>query len=110
MIRRDVPHIEDDTSTSEEHTPNEKHLEDTHQQSEVQSHGHVGEDHSNEKEGGQKKGQNHGRGKGCARPQYNNHNNHHNNHYNNHYNHNNRGAHMVTPPSSNSRASHARWH
>ncbi|GKC11511.1 hypothetical protein Tco_1008293, partial [Tanacetum coccineum] len=46
-------HIEDDTSTSEQHTPNEKHLEDTHQQSEVQSHEHVGEDHSNEKEGGQ---------------------------------------------------------
>ncbi|GJZ76688.1 la-related protein 6B [Tanacetum coccineum] len=95
-------HKEDDTSTSEQHSPNEKHLDDTHQQSEVQSHEHVGEDHSNEKEGGQKKGRNRGRGKGRGRPQYNNHNNHHNNHYNNHNNHNNRGAHMVTPPSSNS--------
>ncbi|PWA58776.1 lupus La protein [Artemisia annua] len=91
-------HKEDDTSTSEQHTPNEKHLDDTHQQSEVHSHEHVGEDHSNEKEGGQKKGRNRGRGKGRGRPQYN----HHNNHYNNHNNHNNRGAHVVTPPSSNS--------
>ncbi|PWA88844.1 Lupus La protein [Artemisia annua] len=109
-------HKEDDTSTSEQHSPNEKHLDDTHQQSEIQSHEHVmlqvgwhhatffqnafvvkslGEDHSNEKEGGQKKGRNRGRGKGRGRPQYNHHNNHHNNH-------NNRGAHVVTPPSSNS--------
>lgn len=84
----EVVHKEDDTSTSEQHQLNEKHLDDTYQQSEVQSNENVGEDHSNEKEGGQKKGRNRGRGKGRGRPQYNHHNN-------------NRGTHVVTPPSTN---------
>ncbi|XP_021982428.1 la-related protein 6B isoform X1 [Helianthus annuus] len=79
---------EDDTSTSEQHSVNEKHVDDTCQQSDVQSHEHVQvEDHPNDKEGGHKKGRNRGRGKGRGRPQYNH--------------HNNRGTHMVTPPSAN---------
>ncbi|XP_024982633.1 la-related protein 6B isoform X1 [Cynara cardunculus var. scolymus] len=84
----EVVNKEDDTSTSEQHQLNEKHLDDTYQQSEVQSNENVqGEDHSNEKEGGHKKLRNRGRGKGRGRPQYNH--------------HNNRGTHMVTPPSTN---------
>ncbi|KAI3697166.1 hypothetical protein L6452_29974 [Arctium lappa] len=84
----EVVHKEDDTSTSEQQPLNEKHLDDTYQQSEVQSNENVqGEDHSNEKEGGHKKGRNRGRGKGRGRPQYNH--------------HNNRGTHVVTPPSTN---------
>ncbi|KHG02211.1 La-related 7 [Gossypium arboreum] len=51
---------------------------------------HVGEEHSNEKEGGQKKGRNRGRGKGRGRTQY--HNNHHSSH----------GNHVGTPPSASS--------
>jgi len=79
---------EDDTSTSEQHSLNEKHLDDTCQQSDVQSHELVQvEDLPNDKDGGHKKGRNRGRGKGRGRPQYNH--------------HNNRGAHMVTPPSTN---------
>lgn len=49
-----------------------------------------GEEHSNEKEGGQKKGRNRGRGKGRGRAQY------HNNQ------HNSRGNHVGTPPSATS--------
>lgn len=45
-----------------------------------------GEEHSNDKECGQKKGRNRGRGKGRGRAQY------HNNH------HNSRGSHVGTPP------------
>lgn len=79
---------EDDTSTSEQH------LEDTNQQPDVQSHENIGEDQSNEKEGGQhKKGRNRGRGKGQGqgrgRGQYNNH-------------HNNRGTHVVAQSLGNS--------
>ncbi|KAJ9558749.1 hypothetical protein OSB04_013363 [Centaurea solstitialis] len=84
----EVVQKEDDTSTSEQPQLNEKHLDDTYQQSEVQPNENVQvEDHSNEKEGGQKKGRNRGRGKGRGRPQYNH--------------HNNRGTHVVTPPSTN---------
>ncbi|XP_076895585.1 la-related protein 6B-like isoform X1 [Bidens hawaiensis] len=79
---------EDDTSTSEQHSQNEKQLDDTCQQSDGPSHEHVQEDHSNDKEGGHKKGRNRGRGKGRGRPQYNNH-------------HNNRGTHMAAPTSTN---------
>ncbi|XP_071689541.1 la-related protein 6B-like [Rutidosis leptorrhynchoides] len=81
---------EDDTSTSDQHQLNEKQLDDTPQQPDVQSHEHVVEDHSNEKEAGHKKGRNRGRGKGHGRPQYNHH----------HNNHNNRGVHGGTPPST----------
>ncbi|KAI3683302.1 hypothetical protein L1987_83805 [Smallanthus sonchifolius] len=81
-------HKEDDTSTSEQQSLNEKHLDDTCQQSDGQSHEHVqGEDHPNDKEGAHKKGRNRGRVKGRGRPQYNH--------------HNHRGTHMVTPPSTN---------
>ncbi|KAL8262774.1 hypothetical protein R6Q59_024123 [Mikania micrantha] len=77
-------HKEDDTSTSEQHSLNEKHLDDTCQQFNDQSQEHVQvEDHPNDKESGQKKGRSRGRGKGRGRPQYNH--------------HNNRGAHVVTP-------------
>ncbi|KAK1413596.1 hypothetical protein QVD17_35372 [Tagetes erecta] len=80
-------HKEDDTSTSEQHSLNEKHVDDTCQQPHGQSHEHVqGEDHPNDREGGHKKARNRGRGKGRGRPQYNH--------------HNNRGNHMGTPPSS----------
>ncbi|KAF5942238.1 hypothetical protein HYC85_019880 [Camellia sinensis] len=79
---------EDDTSTSDQPQPNEKHLEDPAQQFDNQSHEcAVGEEHQNDKEGGQKKGRSRGRGKGRGRAQY-----HH---------HNNRGSHVGTPPSSN---------
>nr|XP_043609843.1 la-related protein 6B [Erigeron canadensis] len=81
-------HKEDDTSTSEQHPLNDKHLDDTIPQSDVQSHEHVVEDHSNEKEAGHKKGRNRSRGKGRGRPQYNH--------------HNNRGNHVVAPLSTNS--------
>ncbi|XP_076900810.1 la-related protein 6B-like isoform X2 [Bidens hawaiensis] len=81
-------HKEDDTSTSDQHSQNEKQLDDTCQQSDGPSHEHQGEDHPNDKEGGHKKGRNRGRGKGRGRLQYNNH-------------HNNRGNHMATPPSTN---------
>ena len=47
-----------------------------------------GEEHSNDKEGGQKKGRNKGRAKGRGQAQY------HNNH------HNSRGNHVGTPPSA----------
>ncbi|CAH1441250.1 unnamed protein product [Lactuca virosa] len=83
---------EDDTSTSDQH------VEDTNQQSDVQSNEQIiVEDQVNEKEGGHKKGRNRGRGKGQGqgqgqgrgRSQYNNH-------------HNNRMAHVVAPVLGNS--------
>ncbi|CAI9268912.1 unnamed protein product [Lactuca saligna] len=83
---------EDDTSTSDQQ------VEDTNQQSDVQSHEQIiVEDQANEKEGGHKKGRNRGRGKGQGqgqgqgrgRSQYNNH-------------HNNRMAHVVAPVLGNS--------
>ncbi|XP_058184237.1 la-related protein 6B [Rhododendron vialii] len=78
---------EDDTSTSEQLQPNDKHLEDPAEQLDSQSHEHAGDENLHEKEGGQKKGRSRGRGKGRGRAQY-----HH---------HNNRGSHIGTPPSSN---------
>ncbi|KAF8388580.1 hypothetical protein HHK36_027257 [Tetracentron sinense] len=76
---------EDDTSTSEQ--PNEKQSEDPSQQSDTLSHEHAGEEHVNDKEGGQRKGRGRGRGKGRGRSQYH---------------HNNRGSHVGTPPLNNS--------
>ncbi|KAK3035399.1 hypothetical protein RJ639_032927 [Escallonia herrerae] len=81
---------EDDASTSEQQHPNEKHIEDPSYQPDAQlhqSHEHAEEEHSNGKDGGQKKGRNRGRGKGRGRPQY----------QNNHQ----RGGHGGTPPSNN---------
>ncbi|KAG5530364.1 hypothetical protein RHGRI_025339 [Rhododendron griersonianum] len=83
---------EDDTSTSEQPQPNDKHLEDPAEQLDSQSHEHAGDENLHEKEGGQKKGRSRGRGKGRGRAQY-----HH---------HNNRGSHIGTPPSSNSVNNH----
>lgn len=83
---------EDDTSTSEQPQPNDKHLEDPAEQLDSQSHEHAGDENLHEKEGGQKKGRSRGRGKGRGRAQY-----HH---------HNNRGSHIGTPLSSNSVNNH----
>ncbi|EOY06990.1 RNA-binding protein, putative isoform 2 [Theobroma cacao] len=80
---------EDDASTSEQQS-NDKQQEDPSQLSDIHSHEYPGEEHSNEKEGGQKKGRNRGRGKGRGRAQY------HNNQ------HNSRGNHVGTPPSATS--------
>lgn len=65
-----------------------------------------GEEHNNEKEGGQRKGRNKGRGKGRGRNdrgQYHNNSHHNNSHHNSNHNnhHNNRGHHVGTPPSNN---------
>ncbi|KAL6957888.1 hypothetical protein U1Q18_045415, partial [Sarracenia purpurea var. burkii] len=78
---------EDDTSISGQLQANEKHSENPSQQFDVQSHEYAGEEHGNDKEGGQKKGCTRGRGKGRGRSQYP---------------HNNRGSgsHIGTPPSS----------
>lgn len=88
---------EDDVCISELPS-NEKQQEDPSQLSDIHSHGNpassnpilIGEEHSNEKECGQKKGRNRGRGKGRGRTQY--HNNHHSSH----------GNHVGTPPSASS--------
>ncbi|XVF54990.1 hypothetical protein PTKIN_Ptkin06aG0000600 [Pterospermum kingtungense] len=76
---------EDDASTSEQQS-NEKQQEDPSQLVDIHSYEYPGEEHSNDKEGGQKKGRNRGRGKGRGRAQY------HNNH------HNSRGNHVGAPP------------
>lgn len=96
---------EEDASTSEQHL-NEKQPDDSSQQIDAQSHDHTGEEHNNEKEGGQRKGRNKGRGKGRGRNdrgQYHNNSHHNNSHHNSHHNnhHNNRGHHVGTPPSNN---------
>ncbi|GLT73687.1 hypothetical protein SLA2020_455260 [Shorea laevis] len=80
---------EDDTSTSEQQ-PSEKQPEDPSQLSDVNTHEHSGEEHANDKEGGQRKGRNRVRGKGRGRAQY---------HQNNH--HNGRGNNLGAPPSNN---------
>ncbi|XVE97184.1 hypothetical protein REPUB_Repub02eG0289500 [Reevesia pubescens] len=80
---------EDDACTPEQHS-NEKQQEDPSQLTDIRSHEYPREEHSNDKEGGQKKGRNRGRGKGRGRAQ------HHNNH------HNSRGNHVGTPPSASS--------
>ncbi|XWS60030.1 hypothetical protein CRYUN_Cryun08bG0173200 [Craigia yunnanensis] len=80
---------EDDASTSEQQS-NEKQQEDPSQLFDIHSHEYPGEEHSNNKEGGQKKGRNKGRCKGRGRAQY--HNNHHNSH----------GNHVGTPSSASS--------
>ncbi|KAK8480766.1 hypothetical protein V6N13_024674 [Hibiscus sabdariffa] len=80
---------EEEVSVSEMHS-NEKQQEDPSQLSDIHSHGNPGEEHPNDKEGGQKKGRNRGRGKGRGRTQY--HNNHHNSQEN----------HGGTPPSASS--------
>ncbi|XP_012468574.1 la-related protein 6B isoform X1 [Gossypium raimondii] len=88
---------EDDVCISELPS-NGKQQEDPSQLSDIHSHGNpassnpilIGEEHSNEKECGQKKGRNRGRGKGRGRTQY--HNNHHSSH----------GNHVGTPPSASS--------
>ncbi|XP_059448792.1 la-related protein 6B [Corylus avellana] len=76
---------DDDTSTSDQQQ-NEKQLEYPHQQSDAHPYEYTGEEHVNEKDGGQRRGRSRGRGKGRGRGQ------HH---------HNNRGNHVGTPPSSN---------
>ncbi|OMO97717.1 Lupus La protein [Corchorus olitorius] len=80
-------HEEDDASTSEQQS-NEKQQEDPSQLSDIHSHEYQGEEHSIEKEGGQKKGRNRGRGKGRGRGQYPNNN------------HNSRGNHVGFTPST----------
>ncbi|KAH7572711.1 hypothetical protein JRO89_XS03G0001500 [Xanthoceras sorbifolium] len=80
---------EEDTSTSEQHL-NEKQWEDPSQQPDAPAHEHMGEEHINEKEGGQRKGRNRGRGKGRGRG------GDRGQHYHNH-----RGNHVGTPPSNN---------
>ncbi|XP_022744507.1 la-related protein 6B-like isoform X2 [Durio zibethinus] len=80
---------EDDASTSEQQS-NEKQQEDPSRLSDIHSHEYPGDEHSNDKECGQKKGRNRGRCKGRGRVQY------HNNH------HNSRGNHVSTPPLASS--------
>lgn len=85
----DMQGEEDDAGPAEPTTNGGKQLEDASQQSEVASHEHPGEEHVNDKEGGQKKGRSRGRGKGRGRGHYHHHNN-------------NRGNNVIgTPPSSN---------
>ncbi|GMI64591.1 La related protein 6b [Hibiscus trionum] len=72
---------EDEVSITEMHS-NEKQQEDP-----SLSHGNRGEEHPNDKEGGQKKGRNRGRYKGRGRTQYHN---------------NSLGNHVGTPPSASS--------
>lgn len=80
---------EEDTSTPEQHL-NEKQWEDPSQQPDAPAHEHMGEEHINEKEGGQRKGRNRGRGKGRGRG------GDRGQHYHNH-----RGNHVGTAPSNN---------
>ncbi|KAH7547643.1 hypothetical protein FEM48_Zijuj01G0331500 [Ziziphus jujuba var. spinosa] len=80
---------EDDNYTSE-HLAFEKQSEDSSQHSDANSHEHLGEEHCNDKEGGQRKGRNRGRNKGRGRGQYN---------------HNNRANHVGTPPQNNNSGS-----
>ncbi|XP_015879499.3 la-related protein 6B isoform X2 [Ziziphus jujuba] len=85
----DVQCEEDDNYTSE-HLAFEKQSEDSSQHSDANSHEHLGEEHCNDKEGGQRKGRNRGRNKGRGRGQYN---------------HNNRANHVGTPPQNNNSGS-----
>ncbi|KAL6976084.1 hypothetical protein U1Q18_024878 [Sarracenia purpurea var. burkii] len=78
---------EETSSTSEQPQLNDKQLEDPSQPSDAQSHEYAGDEHVNDREGGQKKGRSRGRGKGRGRAQFQ-------------YNH--RGSHVGTPPPSNS--------
>ncbi|XP_039015632.1 la-related protein 6B-like [Hibiscus syriacus] len=81
-------HCEEDEFSNTEMHSNEKQ-EDPSQLYDIRSHGNPGEEHPNDKEGGQKKGRNRSRGKGRGRTQY------HINH------HNSQGNHVGTPASSN---------
>ncbi|KAE8704130.1 Chloroplast outer envelope protein 37 isoform 1 [Hibiscus syriacus] len=67
-----------EVSNTEMHS--NKKQEDPSQLFDIHSHGNPGEEHPNDKEGGQKKGRNRGWGKGRGRTQY--HINHHNSHGN----------------------------
>ncbi|KAG6664899.1 hypothetical protein CIPAW_02G124800 [Carya illinoinensis] len=78
---------EDDTSTTDQQQ-NDRQLEPSYQQSDAHPHEHTGDEHVNEKDGGQRRGRSRGRGKGRGRGQY-------------HHNVNNRANHVGTPPSNN---------
>ncbi|KAK6930412.1 La-type HTH domain [Dillenia turbinata] len=83
---------EEEGASMSEQQLNDKHMEESTQLPDVSSQDHAGEEHINDKEGGQRKGRNRGRGKGRGKGQHQNQHQHH---------HSGRGSHVGTPPTAN---------